>query len=328
MILFKAEAILASSISKFGKSLPSIDREDFKSSTESTISTSLIHDISFEGKSEQEVAWVLTLIFQYENDDGLGNFPNWCSDICSLRCTLCSQFVLHLSRQVALYSSALESNLCEDFNSSNESTISTFLYPLHRLRRKLWTSTYLGLEPYLPASKGCWRRELVKMKVRSLQSLLVCPIILWRVSSTEDGWFFGWRSRRASQILIFFLPFIYLHCGWMERLLDWRVPLMQFLRIRCWWWRIWICKNVSPIYHVSQMLGGPSLRLGTPKERLSIPSGIGWGGNDTGRLVTWEFPLRIDSASWKSLESFIKIYFILQFLYSARKFQYSVLILD
>ena len=48
---------------------------------------------------------------------------------------------------------------------------------------------------------------------------------------------------------------------------------------------------------VCQMLGGPSLRLGIPVERLSIPSGIGWGGNDTGRLVTWEFPLRIDSAS-------------------------------
>ena len=44
-----------------------------------------------------------------------------------------------------------------------------------------------------------------------------------------------------------------------------------------------------PIYHVSQMLGGPSLRLGIPIERLSIPPGIGWGVNDTGRLVTWEF---------------------------------------
>ena len=54
------------------------------------------------------------------------------------------------------------------------------------------------------------------------------------------------------------------------------------------------------------MLGGPSLRLGTIKECLSIPSGIGWGGNDTGRLVTWEFPLRIDSASWNSFESLIQ----------------------
>ena len=49
-----------------------------------------------------------------------------------------------------------------------------------------------------------------------------------------------------------------------------------------------------------------SLRRGDTKECLNIPSGIGWGGNDTGRLVTWEFPLRTDSASWKSLESFIQ----------------------
>ena len=62
MILFSAEATLASSISKFGKSLPSIDREDFSSSTESTISTSLIFHIASEGKSEQELTWVLNLI--------------------------------------------------------------------------------------------------------------------------------------------------------------------------------------------------------------------------------------------------------------------------
>ena len=33
------------------------------------------------------------------------------------------------------------------------------------------------------------------------------------------------------------------------------------------------------------------------KEGLNIPSGIGCDGKDTGRLVTWEVPLRIDSAS-------------------------------
>ena len=55
MILFTAEAILASSSSKFGKSLPAFDRDDFNSSTESTISTSLIHDIDSQGKSEQEL---------------------------------------------------------------------------------------------------------------------------------------------------------------------------------------------------------------------------------------------------------------------------------
>ena len=55
------------------------------------------------------------------------------------------------------------------------------------------------------------------------------------------------------------------------------------------------------------MLGGPSLRLGILIERLSIPPAIGWGGNDTGRLATWDCPLRTDSASWKSLESFIQL---------------------
>ena len=84
-----------------------------------------------------------------------------------------------------------------------------------------------------------------------------------------------------------------------------------------------------PIYHVCpKCLAAPSLRLGTPKEWLSIPSGIGWGGNDTCRLVTWEFP----TANWFSILKLFwiihTIYFILQILYSARKFQNSVLILD
>ena len=63
----------------------------------------------------------------------------------------------------------------EDLNSSTESTNSTLFDPLHRLRRKFWTSTYLSLESYLPASKRGWFRELVKVEIRNLQSLLVCP---------------------------------------------------------------------------------------------------------------------------------------------------------
>ena len=62
-----------------------------------------------------------------------------------------------------------------------------------------------------------------------------------------------------------------------------------------------------PIFHVCpKCLAALFLRRGDTKECLSIPSSFGWGGNDTGRLVTWEFPLRTDSASWKSLESFIQ----------------------
>ena len=121
-----------------------------------------------------------------------------------------------------------------------------FLDPLHRLRGKLLTSTYLGLEPYLPASKGCWRRELVKMEIRNLQSLLVCTIILWIVSSTEDDWIFGWRSGLASQILISFWSITLLRCRHMKRFLNSFLPKrVQFLRIRSWRGSLWICKNVS-----------------------------------------------------------------------------------
>ena len=52
-------------------------------------------------------------------------------------------------------------------------------------------------------------------------------------------------------------------------------------------------KTFPDIPCVSHMLGGPTLRLGTPKERLSVPSGIRWGGKDTGWLATWECPLLI-----------------------------------
>ena len=120
-----------------------------------------------------------------------------------------------------------------------------FLNPLHRFRRILGTSTYLGLESYLPASKCRWRRELVKVKIRNLQSLLVCPIILWRVSSTEDDWIFGWRSGLASQILISFWSSTFLRCGWMGRFLNCCLPWIQFLRKRSWWRSLWMCKNVS-----------------------------------------------------------------------------------
>ena len=57
-------------------------------------------------------------------------------------------------------------------------------------------------------------------------------------------------------------------------------------------------KTFPDIPCVSQMSGGPFLRLGIPTERLSIPPGIGWGGN---------VGLSTDSASWKSLESFMQL---------------------
>ena len=87
-------------------------------------------------------------------------------------------------------------------------------------------------------------------------------------------------------------------------------------------------KTFPDIPCVSQMLGGPSLRLGDTKECLNIPSSTGWRWNDTGRLVTWECPLRADSTPWKSFDSFRPLIFILSFLYLANEFKDIFLIFD
>ena len=64
MILFSAEAILASSTSKnFGIEIPRVDDEDLNLSNESTNSTSLIHCIASVGNCEQVHTSVLKLIF-------------------------------------------------------------------------------------------------------------------------------------------------------------------------------------------------------------------------------------------------------------------------
>ena len=86
MILFKAEAIFASSSSNFGKLFLAIDREDFNSAKESTISTSLFQNIESRGKSEPLVTWVLNRIFHTKNDCVSGNLSICTSDICGLCC--------------------------------------------------------------------------------------------------------------------------------------------------------------------------------------------------------------------------------------------------
>ena len=73
MILFSAEAILASSNSKSGPGVPLIEREDLRSSTDSTISTSLIHRLASVGNCEQVHTSVLNLIFQQGTVAGVGN---------------------------------------------------------------------------------------------------------------------------------------------------------------------------------------------------------------------------------------------------------------
>ena len=85
MISFSAEAIVASTTSQIGIRIPLADDEDFKSSTESTISTSLIHSIASVGNYEQVQTSVLNLVFQQANVAGVVNLSKWRSEICS-RC--------------------------------------------------------------------------------------------------------------------------------------------------------------------------------------------------------------------------------------------------
>ena len=76
MILFSAEAILASNTSNFGIEIPRVDDEVLNSSTDSTNSTSLIHCIASVGNCEQVHTSVLNLIFQQANVAGVGNLSN------------------------------------------------------------------------------------------------------------------------------------------------------------------------------------------------------------------------------------------------------------
>ena len=73
MILFSAEASLASSNSKSGSGVSLIEREDLRSSTDSTISTSLIHRIASVRNCEQVHTSILNLILQKANVADVGN---------------------------------------------------------------------------------------------------------------------------------------------------------------------------------------------------------------------------------------------------------------
>ena len=72
-VVFLGEAILTSSNSKSGPGVPVMEREDLRSSTDSTISTSLFHSIASVRNCEQVHTSVLNLIFQQANVVGVGN---------------------------------------------------------------------------------------------------------------------------------------------------------------------------------------------------------------------------------------------------------------
>ena len=77
MILFSAEAILASSTSKFGIEIPRVDDEDLIHPLNQQNSTSLIHCIASVGNCEQVHTSVLNLIFQQAKVAGVVNLSKW-----------------------------------------------------------------------------------------------------------------------------------------------------------------------------------------------------------------------------------------------------------
>ena len=123
-----------------------------------------------------------------------------------------------------------------------------FFDPLHYFRKKLC----------IKYSKQAWlEKEFSEMKIRNLQSLLILPKIFWRVSSTEDDWIFGWRSRLTSLILILFWSFTLFHCGWMFFASRYeRMPHHRFTCTMKWDWFtiLKILRIVHTMYFILQFL--------------------------------------------------------------------------
>ena len=178
------------------------------------------------------------------------------------------------------------------------------IHPLNQSTPLLWSIAWLPSEIVSKYKPRSWTktsskqrllcRELVK--VRNLQSLLVCSTILWRISSTEDDWIFGWRSKLASQILVSFWSSTFLRC----RHVNWFFNSFPPSRIqRC-------AKTFPDIPDVSKIFGGSSVCRCDMKASFNNPSNGGCLRIDPGWLVTCGFPLQIDSTSRKSLESFMQ----------------------
>ena len=154
--------------------------------------------------------------------------------------------------------------------------------------------------------------------------LLVCPKPIWKSTLTRDDCSPGWQSWLASLIQSWCSAFT--HHMWWCVFWHMRDPWSELLRIRCWRRSRWIWKNFSRNTMCVPNASRP-IAAARHSQTNSLPRS-GWGGKNTGWLVTWDCPLRTDSASWKSLESLIQLIFILQFLNLASEFQDSISIFD
>ena len=188
--------------------------------------------------------------------------------------------------------------------SSTEYTISTSLIQCVASVRNCEQIHTSVLNLIFQTSKCCWCREFVEMKLRNLQSSLVCSIILERVSLTNDERTLGWRSWLASLILNWCSILILLHQWWVNCWDKWELHgFNQFLQIMC-------CKKHFPIYHVCPKCLAAHL---CGSEFLCIPPRTGWSGKDTNWL-TWD----CSNAYWFSI---LKISWI---VYSNDSFHFAI----
>ena len=163
------------------------------------------------------------------------------------------------------------------------------------------------------------------MKIRILQSLLVCSIILWKSSLLRVEWISGCRSWLASRIqgCVWCLAFTRHMRSCVFRYVG--NPRIESSRIRCWRRRCWIYKNVSRYMCVrnawrlvvaarhSYRKAQHSTRIWMRWEKHWLTGNVGWS-----------------TAYWLGFFKISRIIqtinFILWFLNSGREFQDRVLI--
>ena len=182
--------------------------------------------------------------------------------------------------------------------SSTESTISTSLIQCIASVRNCEQVRIPVLNLTFQQANVAGVVNLSKMKIRNLQSLLVCSIILWNLLSLVSNEFLvdslDWHlgSKAVSGVCRSLVT-----CGGVcfRQVGN---PRIESFWMRRWRRRRWIFKKKFPdIPCVSKMFGGLSLRVSIHKKRLSIPPGPRKSGSNAGWLGTWDSPQRTDSAS-------------------------------
>ena len=186
-----------------------------------------------------------------------------------------------------------------------------FFDPEHGFHKKLWATTYLSLESYLPTSWCCWLGGFTKWGSEICSRCCSAPKFFEKSFLTRVAWISGWRSWLASRIqsCAWFLAFPH----FMRWCTFWyiRDPRIGPLRIKC-----------CDLPGVSQMSGGLSLRLSIPTERLDIPPRSRSGEIDWERRTAHCVLIQhLENLSHHS-------YFILSFLNSGREFKDRVFIFD